>query len=215
MSRGPGVTRWWWVRHAPVTEDGGCVYGQIDVPCDCSDAPAFAALAARLPARALLVTSHLQRTRQTAEALAAAGAGFAQAVVEPDLAEQHFGEWQGRNRKEVFRDQAEWHGFWIAPAEARPPGGESFVELVARVAPAIERLTRAHAGSDIVAVVHGGTIRAALSLALDLSPAGSLSFSVDNLSLTRIDHIDGGAQGAGWRVGQVNVPANHAAGAAA
>ena len=31
------ATRWWWVRHAPVREDGGCIYGQDDLGCDTSD----------------------------------------------------------------------------------------------------------------------------------------------------------------------------------
>ena len=31
------TTRWWWVRHAPVREDGGCIYGQKDLGCDTSD----------------------------------------------------------------------------------------------------------------------------------------------------------------------------------
>ena len=26
------TTRWWWVRHAPVTVNNGCVYGQTDLP---------------------------------------------------------------------------------------------------------------------------------------------------------------------------------------
>ena len=35
-SNKPGVvtTRWWWVRHAPVP-DGGFIYGQRDLDCDC------------------------------------------------------------------------------------------------------------------------------------------------------------------------------------
>ena len=28
------VTRWWWVRHAPVRSDGGNIYGQFDIECD-------------------------------------------------------------------------------------------------------------------------------------------------------------------------------------
>src|SRR5215207_1170843 len=30
------TTRFWWVRHAPV-EHGGRIYGQKDMPCDCTD----------------------------------------------------------------------------------------------------------------------------------------------------------------------------------
>ena len=67
-------TRWWWVRHAPVP-DGGRIYGQKDLPCDCSDAPVFTAVAAMLPRDAVWVTSHLQRTTQTAAAIIAASIG--------------------------------------------------------------------------------------------------------------------------------------------
>src|SRR5262245_23420968 len=49
MSPMPSVTRWWWIRHAPVP-DGGRIYGQSDLPCDCSDSETFAALAAEVPA---------------------------------------------------------------------------------------------------------------------------------------------------------------------
>ncbi len=30
------TTRWWWIRHAPV-DAGGRIYGQCDLPADCSD----------------------------------------------------------------------------------------------------------------------------------------------------------------------------------
>ena len=198
------LTRWWWIRHAPVTADGGRIYGQMDLPADCSDVPAFRRLARQLPPAAVLLTSHLQRTHQTADGLRAGGAVLDEAQIEPELCEQHFGDWQGEDRATVFREQAEWHGFWLAPAETAPPGGESFVDLLARVSTTIDRLTGEHAGRNIVAVAHGGTIRAALCHALDMEPARALSFSVDNLSLTRIDHIDGGKHGRGWRVAAVN-----------
>ncbi|MDJ0949513.1 MAG: histidine phosphatase family protein [Alphaproteobacteria bacterium] len=205
MTGSNGETRWWWIRHAPVTEDGGCVYGQIDVPSNCSDRVAFSALAAILPRNPVLVTSHLRRTTETAAAIGAAGLELPEAIVERAFAEQHFGDWQGINRREVFRDNAPWHEFWLAPATTRPPGGESFSDLVGRARDAIDRLTGLHAGRDIVAVAHGGTIRAALCVALDLDPEAALSFSIDNLSLTRIDQLDGGPHGVRWRVSAVNV----------
>ncbi len=201
------VTRWWWVRHAPVTADNGCVYGHIDLPCDVSDADCFAALARRLPKGAVWVTSHLQRTKQTAAAIAAAGLAYEAPAEERDFAEQHFGEWQGRNRAEVFRLYGADHGMWLAPADFRPPGGESFAEMAARVAGGIARWNERHPGRDIVAVAHGGTIRAALGLALALEPEACLAFAMENCSLTRIDHIDDAGMGQNWRVVTVNRPA--------
>jgi broad specificity phosphatase PhoE len=202
------LTRWWWIRHAPVP-DNGCIYGQSDLPCDCSDAEVFADLAAAVPAGAVWVTSHLKRTVQTAQAIQAADpqkfAGTALNACR-ELAEQHLGEWQGRNRKAFFAERkVGTHAFWYGPADERAPGGESFVDLMERVAPAIERLTQDHSGRDIVAVTHGGTIRAALGHALGLTPQAALSFTTDNCSLTRIDHLPGVNGAAGlWRVVTVN-----------
>ena len=47
------TTRFWWVRHAPV-EHGGRIYGQTDMPCDCTDAAVFAGLARQLPRDAVV-----------------------------------------------------------------------------------------------------------------------------------------------------------------
>lgn len=214
------VTRWWWIRHAPVTCHGGRIYGQDDHAADCSDAALFTGLATALPQDAVWVASHLRRTHQTAEAIAAAVANgdhdwtLPRLLIEPDLAEQHFGEWQGLTIEEL-RSQREglWHRFWLAPAHEAPPGGESFEQVVTRVAATVERLTAAHRGRDIVAVAHGGSIRAALAVALGIEPERALAFVIDNCSLTRLEHIgasdpDSGRDaptGNSWRVTTVNL----------
>ena len=200
-------TRWWWIRHAPVP-DGGRIYGQSDLDCDCTDAEIFAVLARELPREALWVTSNLARTRQTAAAILAAANGRhdgVQPLAIPDLAEQHLGEWQGMERKPFYAERkVGTHTLWFAPAHERAPGGESFVDLVERVRPVIERLTVQHRGGDIVAVTHGGTIKVALAVALGLDPQAALSFLIENCSLTRLDYLSPqGAPGL-WRVGAVN-----------
>jgi broad specificity phosphatase PhoE len=206
------VTRWWWVRHAPVTGHKGRIYGQADFPADCSKPASFQALAAVLPADAVWVTSHLQRTHQTAEAILAAmtPATAPQRLVERDLAEQHFGDWQGLTFDELYKLRGdERFTFWISPASEVPPGGESFVEVVARVGGAVQRLTDQFAGRHIVAVAHGGSIRAALAHALAIDAERVLSFSIANCSVTQVDHIydpdsvDQDKQG--WRVNAVNL----------
>lgn len=201
------VTRWWWIRHAPVTGHGSRIYGQDDLPADCSDAVLFQALAGHLPADAVWVTSQLKRTHETAAALAAAlDRAPPEPLIEPALAEQHFGEWQGLTNEELrLKRSGAWHRFWLAPAHEAPPGGESFAEVVTRVTAAIERLTAAHAGRHIVAVAHGGSIRAALAHALGLEPERALAFAIDNCSLTRLDHIGDPAGGGAWRVTTVNL----------
>jgi alpha-ribazole phosphatase len=199
-------TRWWWVRHAPVHVDEGRIYGQTDLPCDCSDRQVFSSLAALLPRQAVWVTSHLARTHQTARAILAAGDFEAphEFQQDKDLAEQHLGDWQGLNRQTFLMGRKhEPDSFWYATADERAPNGESFVDLVARVGSAIARMTRAHQGGDIVAVAHGGTIRAAITIALGLPPRGGFAFMIDNCSLTRLDYYQN-KNSAGWRVTTVN-----------
>jgi broad specificity phosphatase PhoE len=199
------VTRWWWVRHAPVRDDGGRIYGQVDLESDCSADNVFQSLASILPRGALWVTSHLRRTKQTAAAIHAAGNSVATGIHETKaFAEQDFGDWQGLDRKDFFASRSlAPHSFWYCPAHERPPGGESFHDLIDRVRPAVEQLTRDNPGRDIVAVAHGGTIRAALAIAMDLEPEASLAFATDNCAVTRLDHIGGDARFR-WRVGFVN-----------
>lgn len=205
------VTRWWWVRHAPVTVNNGRCYGQTDVPCDCSNDAAFAGLAKLLPKDAVWVTSTLRRTHMTAAGIVRAGLSGPDpipgpgVIVEPDLIEQHFGEWQGVTYAELAElNGNRWPRFWLAPAHHAPPGGESFVQLMERAHPAILRLSNEHAGRDIIAVTHGGTIRAALAQALDLAPEATLAVSIDNLSLTRIEHFPDADVAHPWRVATVN-----------
>ena len=199
-------TRWWWIRHAPVHVDEGRIYGQRDLPCDCSDTGVFSRLAARLPRRAIWLTSHLSRTRQTAQAILSAGdfEGPQHILPDQDLAEQHLGDWQGLDRRTFLMSRKQQpDSFWYAEADERAPNGESFLDLIARVETAIARANAAHQGGDIVAVVHGGTIRAALVIALGLPPRAGFAFTIDNCSLTRLDHYQG-REAAGWRVPMVN-----------
>ena len=90
-----------------------------------------------------------------------------------------------------------------------PPGGESFVEVANRFGGAVRRLTEQFAGRQIVAIAHGGSIRAALAHALAIDAERVLSFSIGNCSVTQLDHIydpdsvDQDKQG--WRVNIVNL----------
>ncbi|HEV8391992.1 MAG TPA: histidine phosphatase family protein [Dongiaceae bacterium] len=201
------VTRWWFVRHAPVIGANGRVYGQDDLEADCADETQFKHLAGTLPHDAVWLVSHLRRTHQTASAIFAARVMeiVPAPIITSALAEQHFGDWQGLTYAELeARRDGVYRRFWHSPASERPPGGESFEDVVDRVAAAMERITAEHAGRDIVAVVHGGTIRAALSIALGIEPERALGFAIDTCSVTRMDHLDGATEAPAWRIVAVN-----------
>jgi broad specificity phosphatase PhoE len=201
------ITRWVHVRHAPVP-DGGNIYGQRDLDCDHSNAEVFAALAAVLPHDAVWVTSDLKRAKQTAAAAIAASGGALYTGDIPAYAalnEQHLGDWQGRNRN-GFRADRKYtaQDLWLTRGPERAPNGESFLDLVARVHHQIDDLTVRHAGRTIVAVTHGGTIRAALAYALGSSPAMAHTFVIDNCSISILEHISLPDRPDVWRIETVN-----------
>jgi len=195
------TTRWWLVRHAPVQNPERLVYGQSDMPADLSDEKAINTLARQLPASATWVTSHLSRTQDTARSLQRFMEADHVLQAESGFAEQHFGDWELQNWNDL--PKGETTRFWTDFARQHPPKGESFADVVGRVGPVFSRLNDAFAGRDIVAVVHGGTVRAILANALGLSLETALAFHVDTLSLTKLEFIDE-VDEPGWRVTAVN-----------
>jgi broad specificity phosphatase PhoE len=201
----PGPTRLFLIRHALVAPAARAIlYGSLDVAlCDQALAEELALhrwLAERLPRPARWFTSNLVRTTDTARAIFAAGYPAAPLTVEPDLAEQYLGDWQGLPHEAlVERLRHPPHPFWPHHAEETPPGGESLRHVRERVGPLLERLVAAHPGEDLVLVGHGGSIRAALAHALDLTSHQALVFAIRNLGLTRLEK-----HGPDWRVAAVN-----------
>ena len=184
-----GATFLWLIRHAPVDGVKGTIHA-ADAAADLTDRAQLEVLRSRLPHDAASYASPARRTIETARALG----------LEPELVrefgEQDFGDWTGRRHDELASSGGEAYAqFWNDPAHQRPPGGESFEDQVARV-----RLGLARVGAGPAAlIVHSGTIRAALCIALDLTPDAALRFVIDPLSLTRIDRL-----ATGWRVWSVN-----------
>ena len=197
-------TRWWWVRHAPVVGVDGLIYGANDVECDVSNTSNFMSLAKTLPKGAVWVTSHLSRAIKTAQAIAAAGLEMPNPLIEKNLGEQNFGEWQGLSWDQMLKiDEKAYNEFWTDPTGNRPPGGESFVDLIDRTGAVISQLTAKHQGRDIVAVAHGGTIRAALSATLRLTPLQGMALQFDTLSISILEHVEDGllrGSGGAWRL---------------
>ncbi len=185
--------------------DGGNIYGQSDLGCDCSDRAVFAGVAKFLPKNAVWYASNLKRTHQTAEAIWAAGLKApAEMIKDKAFAEQDLGEWQGTNRAAFFAARpASIASYWFAPAHERAPGGESFNDLSDRTVAAIKSINTEHAGKDVVCVSHGGPIKAAIAFALGLDPGAGFAFTIDNCSVTRLDYLASDGH-SGWRVPMIN-----------
>jgi alpha-ribazole phosphatase len=200
----------WLIRHALVAENARAIlYGTMDVElCPTTlveQAPMYRALAERLPRPASWVVTPLSRTLRTAEAIFAAGYPAQPLAVEPGLIEQHLGNWQGLVHADLpARLLKPKHPFWPLAGTERPPGGETFAEMIVRVGPALEGLADRRRGENVVAVSHGGAIRAAVAHCLRIEADNALHLSINNLSLTRLErHPDG------WRVVCVNEMAGY------
>jgi probable phosphoglycerate mutase len=161
------VTRVCWVRHATTPTTGKVLPGRARglhlAERGVEEADRAGERLVALGAVAALYCSPLERARETAAAIGRR-LGL-RAVVERGLVECDFGEWTGAELAEL-RKRPEWQTVQLHPSGFRFPGGESFVEVQARMAAVTERLCARHPGSTVVAVSHADPIKIALGDAL-------------------------------------------------
>ncbi len=110
-----------------------------------------------------LYSSPIERAVETADEISR-GVGVP-VEIEPGLIECDFGVWTGAGLH-ALRSKREWRVVLNHPSGFRFPGGESFVELQARVLAVVERLMTRHRGEVVVAVSHADPIKVALGNAL-------------------------------------------------
>jgi 2,3-bisphosphoglycerate-dependent phosphoglycerate mutase len=113
----------------------------------------------------LVITSSYRRARQTwqvARAVAEAhGARLPQATVDDRLGDRRMGELELLTDHEVglrFPDEAARRAG--DEVRYRPPGGESFPDISARVGPLLSRLRTQHSGSRVLLVTHDAVVLA-------------------------------------------------------
>jgi probable phosphomutase (TIGR03848 family) len=121
---------------------------------------------------AALVSSPLERCRDTAAAIASAQATRLRVARERGLTECDYGEWQGRTLKELAK-QSLWKTVQTQPSAAEFPGGESMSAMQVRAVEAVRRRDAAveaehGAGAVWVAVSHGDIIKSLLADALGM-----------------------------------------------
>lgn len=143
--------------------------GQSDVPLDDlgrQQAQRAAKILARMEPT-VIVSSDLQRTRQTAQALTSI-TGLPLAV-DPALRETYAGTWQGLTRDEIKQSDGEAFAAWASGADIQPGGGERRSEVAARMVTGINKVLDSSPEDAVVVVVtHGGAARAGIGALLDL-----------------------------------------------
>ncbi len=120
---------------------------------------------ARVSKVAAVYASPLERTWETAQSIARAHRLRPRA--ERGLLEVDIGEYVGLTLDRARKLPA-WRLVQRQPSAFRFPGGESFVEMQARVLNAIARIVARHPNETVVAVSHGDPIRVAVAHALGI-----------------------------------------------
>jgi probable phosphomutase (TIGR03848 family) len=180
------------VRHGLTATTGQVLTGWLPgVGLDERGRAQAAALAARLAPVPLdaIVSSPLDRCRQTTEPIAAARNGHLGKIVsDPRVGECHYGDWTGRSLKELGKDPL-WPVVQAHPSAVRFPGleGESMLDMQHRAVAAVrdwnERL-----GKDAIYLIcsHGDVIKAIVADSLGLHLDQCQRIQADPCSLTVI-----------------------------
>jgi broad specificity phosphatase PhoE len=111
---------------------------------------------------AAVYSSPLRRALETAEVLAASH-GLEPVPVD-DLREVDVGSWSGLTRAEVEERFPAQFARWLDYGQGWEDG-ETYEEMGRRAVDALLRLAAAHDGERVLAVTHGGPIRAAFAFA--------------------------------------------------
>lgn len=149
------------------------------------------ALAERLAAvpLAAIVSSPLERTRQTAEALLA-GRQDTPLHLDESLIECDYGHWSGRDLKTLAKEPL-WKTVQVHPAAAIFPGGEGMAAMSARAVTAIRRWNAEFGENATYAVVsHGDLIKALVADALGMHLDLFQRLHADPCSVSVISYTD-------------------------
>ena len=180
------------VRHGLTGATGSVLAGRTPgIPLDDRGREQAAGLAARLASVPLdaIVTSPVQRCRETADAIAAARNGHPTAVTEDEqLAEVRYGDWTGKPLRRLARDPL-WRAVQAHPSAVRFPGadGEAMADVQHRAVRAV-RAWNSRLGPDAVYLIcsHGDVIKSVIADCLGMHLDLFQRISVDPCSVSAV-----------------------------
>jgi broad specificity phosphatase PhoE len=132
----------------------------------------------------IIYSSPRQRTRQTADYLAACSS--LNVHINSEFEECDFGSWTGLSFKQLDAIP-EWKDFNSFRSVHTAPGGESIYDVQRRATKEILRLHALHPGKRVAVVTHGDVIRSALMFFLGMPLDMMFRFTVEPASLSVID----------------------------
>ena len=178
-------TRFLVVRHGETTWGAEARFaGRQDVPLTQRGRRQASAVAARIRflTPAVVLTSPMQRCRNTAQAIAAEVG--APVVIDERLIDGTLGDWTGLRAAEIEERWPVEFAAWRSDTDAAPPGGESFSEIRQRVRPMMSDALATYRGHTIVLVTHAAPSKMILATALNVDSTVAYRMRVDTASLS-------------------------------
>ncbi|HUA30322.1 MAG TPA: MSMEG_4193 family putative phosphomutase [Streptosporangiaceae bacterium] len=179
------------VRHGLTATTGSVLTGWTPgIPLDERGRRQAEALASRLAAVELdaIISSPLERCRQTADAIAAAGAARPAVREDARLGECHYGDWTGQPLKRLAKEPL-WRVVQAHPGAARFPGedGESITDMQYRAVSAVRDWNRQlGSGAAYLICSHADVIKSVIADSLGMHIDMLQRIQVDPCSLTAI-----------------------------
>ena len=140
------------------------------------DEPIEAAPPPTPPRADVCVTAPEARCRQTADALGLT------ATIDDALRDCDYGDWRGHTLDDIAAAHPDAVSRWLTDPATAPPGGESTMDLLGRVAAWVDALPHDH--NKIVAITHPSVIKAAVVHAILATPQSFWRLDVPPLSRT-------------------------------
>jgi probable phosphoglycerate mutase len=137
-----------------------------------------------IPPVSAVVASPMNRTRQTAEAIAAP-LGIAISLNE-NLREIGFGDWDGLTNEQVAEETPEALAAWQGSYTVAPPNGESLRDFDQRINRARQQIVKEFSGKTVVVVAHVMPVRGFIKWALDAGESAYWRPQVAPCSITII-----------------------------
>jgi probable phosphoglycerate mutase len=132
-------------------------------------------------------SSDLSRAHATAQAIAGSAPKPLPVQTHRGLRERAFGKFEGQTYAAITEQWPEESRLWrIRDPDFAPVGGESPLQVMARVGQTVDEIASRHLGQQIVLVAHGGVMDMLYRLATQQSVSAPRTWELGNTAINRL-----------------------------
>jgi broad specificity phosphatase PhoE len=167
----------------------GLFRGQKDFPLNENGRAQARTLAQELSAWKIdaIYSSPLTRANETARPLAKLCE--LPVLEEPGFTNIHLGEWEGRPKAWVEKEQPELWRIWVRePENLKREGAETLGEVQVRAFSALERIVEAQTGETVAVVSHRAVLKPLIARCLGIAAPYFWKIHMDNAAYSILEH---------------------------